>query len=173
MDTGGEMKKFGLLVLIISSSAILWSCSNMENDVNLAENKNHDCTNTSEQKENCTGCPSANSNEAALTEQKDIEENHLVTFVELGSNNCIPCKKMQPVMKAVEEKYGQQIKIIFYDVWKEDQKKYAEEYGIRLIPTQVFLDKNGKEFFRHEGFFPETEIDKLLQKQGLTPKHES
>ena len=40
-----------------------------------------------------------------------------VTFVELGSVNCIPCKKMQPVMKAIEEKYGEQISVIFYDVW--------------------------------------------------------
>jgi len=28
------------------------------------------------------------------------------------------------------------------------------------IPTQVFLDENGKEFFRHEGFFPEEKITK-------------
>ena len=75
-------------------------------------------------------------------------------------------------MKAVEKKYGEQIKVIFYDVWKADQKKYAEEYGIRLIPTQVFLDKNGKEVFRHEGFFPEEEIDAFLQEQGLKPNKE-
>ena len=93
-----------------------------------------------------------------------------VTFVELGSVNCIPCKQMQPVMKAIEEKYGDQVKVIFYDVWKEDQKKYATQYGIKLIPTQVFLDANGKEFHRHEGFYPETEIDKILQGKGLKPK---
>lgn len=90
-----------------------------------------------------------------------------VTFVELGSVNCIPCKKMQPVMKAIEEKYGEQISVVFYDVWKEEQKKYAGQYKIKLIPTQVFLDENGKEFFRHEGFFAESEIDKLLTKRGL------
>lgn len=90
-----------------------------------------------------------------------------VTFVELGSVNCIPCKQMQPVMKAIEEKYGDQIKVVFYDVWKEDQKKYAQQYGIKLIPTQVFLDANGKEFHRHEGFYPEGEIDKILQGKGL------
>ncbi len=89
-----------------------------------------------------------------------------VTFVELGSVNCIPCKQMQPVMKAIEEKYSDQIKVIFYDVWKEDQKKYATQYGIKLIPTQVFLDSNGKEFHRHEGFYPEAEIDKILQGKG-------
>jgi len=94
-----------------------------------------------------------------------------VTFVELGSVNCIPCKQMQPVMKSIEEKYGDQVKVIFYDVWKDDQKKYAQQYGIKLIPTQVFLDENGKEFFRHEGFYPEAEIDKLLQGKGLKPKN--
>lgn len=90
-----------------------------------------------------------------------------VTFVELGSVNCIPCKKMQPVMKAIEEKYSEQISVVFYDVWKEEQKKYAGQYKIKLIPTQVFLDENGKEFFRHEGFFAESEIDKILAKRGL------
>jgi thioredoxin 1 len=93
-----------------------------------------------------------------------------ITFVELGSVNCIPCKQMQPVMKAIEEKYGDQVKVIFYDVWKEDQKKYSKQYGIKLIPTQVFLDANGKEFHRHEGFYPEAEIDKILQGNGLTIK---
>ena len=93
----------------------------------------------------------------------------MITFVELGSVKCIPCRKMQPVMKAIEDKYDDQIKVIFYDVWKSDQRKYAEKFDIRLIPTQVFLDKDGKEIFRHEGFFPEAEIDKFLQKQGLKP----
>lgn len=94
----------------------------------------------------------------------------LVTFVELGSVKCIPCRQMQPVMKAVEEKYGKQVNVVFYDVWKDDQREYAEKYGIKVIPTQVFLDKEGKEFFRHEGFFPEAEIDKLLQKRGLNAR---
>jgi thioredoxin 1 len=91
----------------------------------------------------------------------------LVTFVELGSVKCIPCRQMQPVMKSVEEKYGKQVSVVFYDVWKPDQREYAEKYGIKVIPTQVFLDKDGKEFFRHEGFFPEPEIDRLFEKRGL------
>lgn len=102
-----------------------------------------------------------------LAQPKEVKPK--VTFVELGSINCIPCKQMQPVMKSIEEKYGDQVKVIFYDVWKEDQKKYAQQYEIKLIPTQVFLDENGKEFHRHEGFYPEEEIDKLLKTKGLIP----
>jgi thioredoxin 1 len=106
---------------------------------------------------------------ATTTESKDTAQpkKPLVTFVELGSVKCIPCRQMQPVMAAIEKKYGEQIKVVFYDVWKPEQEQYAEQYTIKLIPTQVFLDKDGKEFFRHEGFYPEAEIDKLLQKRGL------
>ena len=93
----------------------------------------------------------------------------LITFVELGSVKCVPCRQMQPVMKAVEDKYGDQIKVVFYDVWKDDQKEYASKYKIRLIPTQVFLDEHGKELMRHEGFFPEEDIDEFLQSRGLKP----
>jgi thioredoxin 1 len=103
----------------------------------------------------------------SLAQKNKQEIKPIVTFVELGSVNCIPCKKMQPIMKSVEKKYGEQLKVIFYDVWKEDQRQYAEKYGIRLIPTQIFLDEKGKEIFRHEGFYPEKEIDILLQEKGL------
>jgi thioredoxin 1 len=97
------------------------------------------------------------------------ETKSLITFVELGSVKCIPCKAMQPIMKSIEEKYGKQVKVIFYDVWKEDQARYATEFNIRLIPTQVFLDASGKELMRHEGFYPEKEIDAFLQSKGLKP----
>ncbi|MCX6144244.1 MAG: thioredoxin family protein [Ignavibacteriales bacterium] len=98
------------------------------------------------------------------------EKRPIITFVELGSVNCIPCRQMQPVMKSIEKKYGNQVKVVFYDVWKEDQHQYASKYGIRLIPTQVFLDKHGKELLRHEGFFPEKDIDSFLKSKGLKPK---
>ena len=89
-----------------------------------------------------------------------------IEFVELGSVNCIPCKKMQPVMKSIESKYKGLVKVTFHDVWKDEAP--AKKYGIDLIPTQVFLDENGKELMRHQGFYPEEEIDKFFQSQGVT-----
>ncbi len=105
------------------------------------------------------------------TSQQAKNEKVKITFIELGSVNCVPCRMMQPVMRSLKTKYGDQINIIFYDVWQTDQKRYASEYKIRLIPTQIFLDEQGHELFRHEGFFPEDEIDKLLQVRGLTLKN--
>jgi len=98
---------------------------------------------------------------------REIPGGILVTFVELGSVNCIPCKMMQPVMEEIEKEYGTQVKVVFHDVWTEAGRPFAEKYQIRGIPTQVFLDKNGNEFFRHMGFYPKEEIVKVLKTQGV------
>lgn len=107
----------------------------------------------------------------AQNPEKAIQKNetikYKVTFVELGSVRCIPCQKMQPVMKSVEEKYAGQVKVIFHDVWTPEGKPFGQKYGIESIPTQVFLDENGKEFARHVGYFPEEELVKILKQKGV------
>jgi thioredoxin 1 len=89
-----------------------------------------------------------------------------VTFIELGADKCVPCKEMQPVMKAIEQTFGDQVEVVFYDVWEDPAP--ADEYGIQMIPTQVFLDADGEEFHRHVGFYPQAEIEALLVERGLT-----
>jgi len=101
----------------------------------------------------------------AATEATDTL--YKVTFIELGSVRCIPCQQMQPVMKSIKEKYSKQVKVVFHDVWTEAGSPYAKQYGIEAIPTQVFLDETGKEYFRHVGFFPEEELVKILQQKGV------
>jgi thioredoxin 1 len=90
-----------------------------------------------------------------------------VTFIELGSVKCIPCIKMQVVMQEIEREYQDQVQIIFYDVWTDAGKPYAQQYGIRVIPTQVFLDEKGNEYFRHEGYFPKEELVQILRQKGV------
>lgn len=129
-------------------------------------------TTTGSMAQDCGKCPLSSSCESAesnavvksQTKAKTTVQKQ-ITFLEIGSVTCIPCQKMQPVMKAIEQKYGRQIKVIFHDVKKD--RTVGEKYGIRVIPTQIFIDDIGKEIFRHEGFFPEAAIDKLLQANGL------
>ena len=99
------------------------------------------------------------------TTSVDSVQTAKITFIELGSVKCIPCKMMQPVMKEIEEEFVDIVTVIFYDVWTKEDKKYSKQYNVKLIPTQVFLDENGEEFFRHEGFFSKEEIAKLIKKQ--------
>ncbi|MDA3871188.1 MAG: thioredoxin family protein [Candidatus Marinimicrobia bacterium] len=106
-----------------------------------------------------------NQAEKSDTKIVDSVQTAKITFIELGSLNCIPCKMMQPIMKEIEEEFSETVKVVFYDVWTKEGKKYGQQYGIKLIPTQVFLDENGEEFFRHQGFFKKEEIKKLINEQ--------
>lgn len=93
--------------------------------------------------------------------------NFQVTFIELGSVNCVPCKMMQPVMADIEKEFAGKVKVVFYDVWTVQGQPYGRMYGIRVIPTQVFLDRDGKEYYRHEGYFPKEELIQVLRMKGV------
>lgn len=90
-----------------------------------------------------------------------------VTFIELGSVRCIPCQQMQPVMDTIRARYEKQVNVVFHDVWTQQGAPFADKYGVSAIPTQVFLDENGQEYFRHVGFFPLEELVKILNQKGV------
>ncbi|MDD8024935.1 MAG: thioredoxin family protein [Acidobacteriota bacterium] len=101
-----------------------------------------------------------------VTDNLNIDfSKHLVTFIELGADKCIPCKAMQPIMKEIAAEYKGQVQVVFYDVWKNPEP--GRKYGIQLIPTQVFINKGGKEVYRHTGLFPKPELVAFLKKQGV------
>ena len=110
---------------------------------------------------------SSSSNKTVQTEQNSKSDEIKVTFVELGSVGCIPCDKMQPIMKEIAEEYKGQVKVIFHDVRTPEGEPYKKEFNIRAIPTQVFLDKEGNEYYRHLGFFPKNMLVEVLKMQGV------
>lgn len=76
-------------------------------------------------------------------------------LLELGSHSCIPCKKMMPILNELSTQQSE-FTVSFVDVWQAEGK--SEQYGIQSIPTQLFFDKDGKELFRHIGFYPKEDI---------------
>lgn len=111
--------------------------------------------------------PAIDPSDASAIPAAASKDELLVTFVEIGSLNCIPCKMMQPIMEEIEREYRGQVKVVFHDVWTTNGRPYGMKYGIRVIPTQVFLDKDGREYFRHEGFFSKEEVVRVLKMKGV------
>lgn len=93
--------------------------------------------------------------------------NALITFLELGSVNCVPCRMMQPVMKEIDSIYAGKVKVVFVDVMTAEGKPAIKQYGIQAIPTQIFLDAQGNELARHTGFYPKDSIVALLTAKGI------
>ena len=89
----------------------------------------------------------------------------MVTMIDLGATQCIPCKMMAPIMEKMEKVYKGKAAIVFIDVWQN--RAQAGRFGISLIPTQIFFDREGKEVYRHVGFMNEEAIVAQLKKMGV------
>jgi thioredoxin 1 len=109
-----------------------------------------------------SSCSSAGDIDSALNKAKAEGK---IVMLELGSVGCIPCEQMKPVMAKLTETYKGKLDIIFIDVKKDHDT--ARRFGVYMIPVQVFLDKDGKEYHRHVGFYPVGEIAPILKKAGL------
>lgn len=80
----------------------------------------------------------------------------LPRMVDLGASKCIPCKMMKPILDELKRDYAARFVTEFIDVWENPDA--GKEYGIEMIPTQIFYDAEGKERFRHVGFYGKEDI---------------
>ena len=102
-----------------------------------------------------------NAQPAGAAPQAEVKEvqpqgKALPRLVDLGAGKCIPCKMMKPILEDLKTNYAGTFKTEFIDVWENADA--AKPYNINLIPTQIFYGVDGKELFRHEGFFSKEDI---------------
>jgi len=89
----------------------------------------------------------------------------MVTLLDIGAHKCIPCKMMAPILQELAAVYEGRAAIAFLDTW--EYPKEAKKYKVQAIPTQIFFDANGKEVFRHVGFFSKEQIVAQFNKLGV------
>jgi thioredoxin 1 len=105
---------------------------------------------------------------AGMAQSKDFTQvpvKGMVTMVDLGATECVPCKMMAPILEKLSKSYDGRAAIVFIDVWKN--REQAPRFGIRAIPTQIFYDAEGREVSRHVGFMSEAAIVEQLTKMGV------
>ena len=163
-----------MLSLFVCMIFMLISCTQGESetkyskaDPNQIDNQNQSENNLDEDQ---ITTPPEKKEEPVPEAEKEIsseEKNIKVAFIELGSKGCVPCDMMQPIMEEIKSEYPNQVTVVFHDVRTKDGYAYAQKFKIRVIPTQVFLDSDGNEFFRHEGFYPKEELLKVFSEQGV------
>ncbi len=100
--------------------------------------------------------------DAMLTKAKADKK---VVMLELGSVGCVPCEQMKPVMDKLTRNFKGKLEVIFVDVRKNTEP--VRRFSVFVIPTQVFLDSNGKEFHRHIGYYDYDSIVPVLKKAGI------
>lgn len=85
-----------------------------------------------------------------------------LTVVDFWAPWCGPCKMMAPTMAKLEEKYGDRIKFVKYNI--NHQTDIPQQYKVFSIPSLVvFRDGVGKE--KVTGVYPFEKLDHYLQRQ--------
>jgi len=85
-------------------------------------------------------------------------------LVDFGSNSCMPCRQIRPILNEIGKEYSGKAQVLIIDVYKH--KELAGEYRVQVIPTLVFFDKTGKEVYRHMGAWDKASIVGKLKEAG-------
>ena len=130
------------------------------------------CTKTSEESQNEK--PASETPAGKVPSSPTDTATGLPKLLDLGAGKCIPCKLMAPILEELELEYAGVLDVEFIDVWQPENKATAESYGVEEIPTQIFLDPEGKELWRHVGFLAKADILAKWEELGyeLKPKEE-
>jgi len=93
-----------------------------------------------------------------------VLDNGLPTVLDLGADSCVPCQMMMPIFDELETELAGKANVILLQI--ADYRDLANEYKVRVIPTQIFFDQNGEQYWRHEGFLSKEDIIKKLKETG-------
>ena len=69
-------------------------------------------------------------------------EGDVPAIIDFWAEWCAPCRMVAPVLEEISKEYDGQIKV--YKVNTENEQELAGAFGIRSIPSLLFVPMNGK-----------------------------
>lgn len=86
-------------------------------------------------------------------------------LLEFGRGWCKPCKYMKPILDDMSAAYAGRAIVMTVDM--DVNKDMVRDFNIRLMPTQVFLTPDGREFRRNEGTLEREGIMQIFAQMGV------
>lgn len=94
--------------------------------------------------------------EISAVDLEEIKSYGVPFVIDFGSDSCIPCKEMAPVLETLHEEFQGKAIVHFVDVWKNQTA--AIDFPVSVIPTQVFYNADGTPFIPSEELSGEIEF---------------
>ena len=88
-------------------------------------------------------------------------------IIDFYADWCGPCRMVAPVLEELAEKYLGKVDI--YKVNTEEEQDLSELFGIRSIPSILFIPKEGKPQMMM-GALPKESFEKIISELLLTEK---
>ncbi|MFC1834713.1 thioredoxin family protein [Thermodesulfobacteriota bacterium] len=86
-------------------------------------------------------------------------------LLEFGRGWCKPCKYMKPILSDMARAFSGRAIVTTVDM--DANTDLVRSFRIRMMPTQVFLMPDGKEFWRNEGTLEREQIAQVFAKMGV------
>ena len=103
----------------------------------------------------------------ALTKADFLEWKYLgdkPALIDFYASWCGPCKALAPVLEELAAEYGDRIYI--YKINTEEEQELAAAFGIRSIPTLLFIPMEGKPQMA-QGALPKASLKEAIDKVML------
>lgn len=97
----------------------------------------------------------------------EVKSYGIPTVIDFGSDSCIPCKEMAPVLETLNAEWQGTAAVQFIDVWKYSDG--VSDFPVQVIPTQVFFTAEGEPFVPSDDLAAEIEF--ILYSEKTTGKH--
>ncbi len=103
-----------------------------------------------------------------IEQEKNILQNNTPKLIKFSSPMCSECKEVQQELQKVSPDAKNGILIEEINVVEtskpasEYNQKMIKKYKVTLVPTLVFVDKEGKTLLKKEGSMTAQEITKML-----------
>ncbi|WP_308663959.1 thioredoxin [uncultured Alistipes sp.] len=88
-------------------------------------------------------------------------------LVDFYASWCGPCKMLAPIIEELGEEYAGRVDIYKVDV--DEQQELAALFGVRSIPTLLFIPRDGKPQLA-QGAMPRAELRRLIDQLLLGGK---
>lgn len=97
------------------------------------------------------------------TEEAFSYTGQMPVIIEFTAEWCRPCKLMEPILENIQKKYAGNLQI--YKVNDDREKEISDRFGIKYLPTLIFISPNSGKFHKTVGYKTERDLKKLIRKK--------
>lgn len=92
---------------------------------------------------------------------REVLDSNEWVLVDFYTPWCAPCKKLNPILKSIQDNYADSLTIIKVDA--DASSALAEQYNVVGVPVLVLL-QNGEEVWRNNGWIDEADLRSEIDK---------
>ncbi len=91
---------------------------------------------------------------------QELIKGEVPVLVDFHADWCAPCKIMNPILKNIKKKFGDQLKIIKINV--DNNQQVSNKFQIKGIPTFI-LFKNSEILWKQSGVINESSFTEIIK----------